>query len=204
MSVINTEQLAFDKLGGLIPAIIQDQLTKKVLMLGFMNKEALQKSIDDQVVTFWSRSKNRLWQKGETSGNILNISSITADCDNDTLLISVNPSGPCCHSGDFSCFDSHEDTLEFLPILFQTINKRKQELPAHSYTTSLFKKGTAEINNKILEEANEVIFATTNETRQRLIEESCDLLFHLLVLLAEKEISLEEINAELLNRSLSS
>ena len=200
------KQLDFQKLGGVIPAIIQDAETKAVLMLGFMNEEALQKTIESKRVTFWSRTKQRLWEKGETSGNTLELVSISTDCDNDTLLLTVKPQGPTCHTGKYSCFDiereevRHQEGLEFLQELYDLIKARKKGLPKNSYTASLFKQGLTKILEKVEEEAGEVIVAAQKETRQRLVEESADLLYHLLVLLVQKKISLADILNELKRR----
>lgn len=191
----------FSKLGGVIPAVVQDAETKVVLMLGFMNKEALRKTIKSKKVTFWSRTKKRLWEKGEISGNTLKLISISADCDNDTLLILAKPQGPTCHTRAYSCFGVEKrNGLEFLRELFDLIVARKKELPKKSYTTSLFNEGLVKILEKVEEESGEVLQAAKKETKKRLVEESSDLLYHLFVLLAQKNISLNDIIQELQRR----
>ncbi len=193
-------KLNFKKLDGLIPAIVQDSSTMQVLMLGFVNEEAYQKTIKSGKVTFYSRTKKRLWQKGETSGNCLKVIDMKVDCDNDSLLILAEPQGPTCHTGRYSCFGDKENNITFLEELFDLIKNRKEKRPKNSYTTSLFDKGLDEILKKIGEESVEVIIAAKSESNKRLIEELGDLLYHLLVLLAEKEINLDEVVAELIQR----
>jgi len=198
---LNIQQLDFDKLGGIIPAIIQDAETKAVLMLGFMDKEALNKTIKSKKVTFWSRTKKRLWEKGEISGNTLEVISIAADCDNDILLVLAKPKGPTCHTGAYSCFGTKKQGgLEFLQELYDLLVARKKDLPKNSYTTSLFNQGLVKILEKVEEESGEVLQAARKETRTRLIEESSDLLYHLFVLLVQKNISLNDITQELQRR----
>lgn len=182
------------KVDKLVPAIIQDDKTKKVLMLGYMNKESIKKTLETGKVCFYSRTKKRLWTKGETSGNTLTPIKITTDCDNDTLLIKVIKKGPTCHKNTDSCFEEAFDEL------YAVIKSRKVELPEKSYTTYLFKKGLNKICSKINEESQEVIKAAKKESRKRLTEESVDLLYHLFVLLAEKDISIEQIENEILTR----
>lgn len=183
----------------LIPAIIQDSDTDQVLMLGYMTKESLQMTRKTKTVWFFSRSKNRLWQKGESSGNKLNVIRILLDCDNDTLLIKAKPTGPTCHTGGYSCFGENKI---FNPIteLFDTIKERKINQPKNSYTTSLFIGGTNKIIGKVMEETTEVIKASLFETKKRLIEEAVDLLYHLFVLLADKNISINNIFEEIEKR----
>ncbi|MFA7686188.1 MAG: bifunctional phosphoribosyl-AMP cyclohydrolase/phosphoribosyl-ATP diphosphatase HisIE [Candidatus Gracilibacteria bacterium] len=193
-------KLNFKKLNGLVPAIIQDSCTQQVLMLGFMNEEAYKKTLKSRRVTFWSRTKKRLWQKGETSGNFLEVVKIKVDCDNDTLLILAKPNGPTCHTGKYSCFGDKENNTMFLNELFELIKDRKQNMPVDSYTTFLFNRGLNGIIKKVGEESLEVIIAAKSETKKRLIEESGDLLYHLLVLLAEKEVEINDIMKELLKR----
>lgn len=198
MKKFDVKQLNFAKLGGIIPVVIQDVETKAVLMLGFMNEEALSKTIESKKVTFWSRTKKRLWEKGEVSGNTLKLTSISADCDNDILLILAKPQGPICHTGAYSCFGTEKQSgLKFLQELFDLIVARKKELPKDSYTTSFFKEGLVKILAKLEEESGEVLQAAKKETRKRLIEESSDLLYHLFMLLAQKNISLDDIAQEL-------
>jgi len=188
-------------MSGVIPAIIQDVKTKNVIMLGFMNEEALKKTVQNKRVTFWSRNKKRLWEKGETSGNKLDLVSISADCDKDTLLISVNPRGPVCHTGKATCFGVKQTNgLEFLQQLYDLLAERKKELPKNSYTAFLFKQGLEKILEKIKEESGEVLQAAKKETKTRLIEESADLLYHLLILLIEKKISINDLVKELKSR----
>lgn len=192
----------FKKMGGLVPAIIQDAVTQKVLMLGYMNEEAYQKTIDTRRVTFWSRSRQELWTKGETSGNYLHLVSIKADCDNDTLLVEAHPDGPTCHTGTDTCWgeDNVRDPLLFLGELQDFINRRKQEMPEGSYTTKLFREGINKIAQKVGEEALETVIEATNGTQDHLIYEASDLLYHLLVMLAEKGLSIEQVAAELQQR----
>lgn len=201
MKKFDVKQLNFAKLGGIIPVVIQDVETKAVLMLGFMNEEALRKTIESKKVIFWSRTKKRLWEKGEISGNTLKLISISADCDNDTLLILVKPQGPACYTGAYSCFGTEKQNgLEFLQELFDLIVARKKELLKNTYTTSLFREGLVKILAKVEEESGEVLQAAKKETRKRLIEESSDLLYHLFVLLVQKNISLDDIVQELQSR----
>lgn len=193
-------KLNFKKMDELIPAIIQDDGTMQVLMLGFMNKEAYKKTVKTGLVTFWSRSKGRLWQKGESSGNYLEVVSIKKDCDSDTLLILAKPQGSTCHKGKYSCFGEKNVSVTFLNGLFELIKDRKNKMPKKSYTASLFNKGLNEILKKVGEESVETIIAAKSESKKRLIEESGDLLYHLLVLLAEKNIGLNEVIKELVKR----
>lgn len=198
----NTE-LDFTKLGnGLIPAIIQDNTTNVVLMLGFMNEEAVAKTEETGKVTFFSRTKNRLWTKGEESGNFLNVVSIAADCDNDTLLIKVNPVGPTCHTGDDTCWgeENKESDLAFLEYLQDFIDQRKQEMPEGSYTTSLFQKGTRKITQKVGEEAVETIIGAMANDDENFLYEGADLLYHLIVLLTHKGYRIEDLARELKKR----
>nr|WP_252344869.1 bifunctional phosphoribosyl-AMP cyclohydrolase/phosphoribosyl-ATP diphosphatase HisIE [Hallella faecis] len=195
-------KIDFDKMGGLVPAIIQDAVTKNVLMLGFMNEEAYQKTIDTKKVTFWSRTRNCLWTKGETSGNYLNLVDIRLDCDNDTLLVKVHPQGPTCHLGTDTCWgeDNSLNPILFLSELQNFINKRHQEMPENSYTTSLFKKGINKMAQKVGEEATETIIEATNGTNDQLVYESSDLLYHLIVMLTAKGLSIEDVASELIKR----
>lgn len=191
----------FDKMGGLIPAIIQDNNTSKVLMLGFMNKEALQITEETGKVTFFSRTKNRLWTKGEQSGNFLNVVSMAIDCDADTLLIKVNPVGPVCHTGADTCFsEKNEEDIMFIKHLQDFITKRHEEMPEGSYTTSLFQKGINRMAQKVGEEAVETVIEATNGTDDRLIYEASDLIYHLIVLLTSKGYRFEDLARELKKR----
>lgn len=195
--------LDFEKMGGLIPAIIQDAVTRNVLMLGFMNKEAYEKTIETGKVTFWSRTRNTLWTKGETSGNFLNVVSIQDDCDHDTLLIKANPVGPVCHTGAATCFeDSNEMGVLFLSMLQDFIDKRFKEMPEGSYTTSLFQSGVNRMAQKVGEEAVETVIEATNGTDGRMIYEASDLIYHLIVLLTSKGYRIEDIAAALQQRHL--
>ena len=178
----------FEKTGGLVPAIIQDATTKNVLMLGYMNKEAYEKTVETKTVTFFSRSRNCLWTKGETSGNRLNVVSMAADCDNDTLLVKVNPEGPTCHKGTDTCWGEANTPgpLAFLTELQDFIEKRHMEMPEGSYTTSLFKDGVNRMAQKVGEEALEMVIEAVNGTPERMIYEGADMLYHLTVLLTHK------------------
>lgn len=192
-------EIDFEKLNGLVPAIIQDAITHKVLMLGFMNKEAYEKTLESKKVTFWSRTRNCLWTKGETSGNYLNVVSIKNDCDNDTLLIMVHPQGPTCHKGTDTCWgeDNNANPLLFLTELQDFIEKRHEEMPEGSYTTSLFKDGLNRMAQKVGEEALEAVIEATNGEDSRLIYESADMFYHLIVLLTSKGLRIEDIAKEL-------
>lgn len=189
----------FDKMNGLVPAIIQDAETKNVLMLGYMNREAYDKTVETGKVTFFSRTKNRLWTKGETSGNFLNVVSIKNDCDNDSLLIQVRPDGPVCHTGTDTCWGETNEVspLMFLSELQDFIEKRHEEMPEGSYTTSLFKDGLNRIAQKVGEEALEAVIEAVNGTNDRLIYEGSDMLYHLIVLLTAKGLRIEQMVEEL-------
>lgn len=189
----------FDKMGGLVPAIIQDADTKNVLMLGFMNREAYDKTIETGRVTFWSRSRNTLWTKGETSGNYLDLVSIQNDCDSDTLLVKVHPNGPTCHTGTDTCWG---ETNEKNPILFLSqlqdfIQKRKNEMPEGSYTTKLFKDGIGRQAQKVGEEALEAVIEAVSGTNDKLLYEVSDMFYHLIVLLTSKGLRIEDVAREL-------
>lgn len=192
----------FNKMQGLVPAIIQDAVTSKVLMLGFMNAEAYQKTVETGLVTFWSRTRNCLWTKGETSGNVLKVVEILNDCDQDTLLIKANPAGPVCHTGADTCWNekNERNPLLFLTELQDFINKRHEEMPEGSYTTSLFKDGLNRMAQKVGEEALELVIEATNGTNDRLIYEGSDMLYHLIVLLTSKGLRIEDMAAELAER----
>ena len=194
-------ELDFEKMNGLIPAIIQDSYTQKVLMLGFMNKEAYEKTMETGKVTFFSRTKNRLWTKGEESENFLHVDSVKADCDNETLLIMVHPEGPDCHKGTDTCWgDKNEQDIMFLKELQDFIDRRRQEMPEKSYTTSLFNAGVNKMAQKVGEEAVETILEACNGTDERLIYEGADLLYHLIVLLTYKGYRIEDLARELKER----
>lgn len=192
----------FEKMGGLVPAIIQDATTLKVLMLGFMNQEAYEKTIRTGKVTFWSRTRNELWTKGETSGNYLNLVSIQNDCDQDTLLVKVHPIGPTCHTGTDTCWgeDNVLNPMQFLSDLQDFIEKRHEEMPEGSYTTSLFKKGINKMAQKVGEEALETVIEATNGTNEQLIYEASDMFYHLIVLLTSKGLRIEDVAKELQKR----
>ena len=192
-------EIDFEKQGGLVPAIIQDSITNNVLMLGYMNQEAYEQTIKTGKVTFWSRSRQCLWTKGETSGNFLNLVSIKSDCDNDTLLVRVNPVGPACHLGTDTCWGEKNEAnpLLFLTELQDFINKRLEEMPEGSYTTSLFKDGLNRMAQKVGEEALEAVIEATNGTNERLIYEASDMFYHLIVLLTSKGLRIENIAQEL-------
>jgi phosphoribosyl-ATP pyrophosphohydrolase/phosphoribosyl-AMP cyclohydrolase len=184
----------FAKMGGLVPAVIQDANTMKVLMLGFMNAEALQKTRDLGKVTFYSRTKDRLWTKGEESGNFLDVVEILEDCDKDTLLIKANPRGPVCHTGSDTCFDERNlSDLVFLRYLQNLVHTRKKEMPEGSYTTSLFNKGINKVAQKVGEEAVELVIEAKDNNAELFLNESADLIFHLLVLLTEKGFDLADV-----------
>jgi phosphoribosyl-ATP pyrophosphohydrolase/phosphoribosyl-AMP cyclohydrolase len=194
--MIDINSLDFEKGDGLIPAIIQDANNFQVLMLGYMNKEALEKTLEEERVTFFSRSKQRLWTKGETSGNYLDVVNIQQDCDDDTLLILAKPHGPTCHTGEDSCFHQKDfnpaKDLNFLNDLEELIISRKKEMPEGSYTTSLFNDGIDKIAQKVGEEAVETVIEAKNKNHS-LVDEVSDLIYHLLVLLVEKEVPLQTI-----------
>ena len=208
-------KIDFEKMGGLVPAIIQDAETRNVLMLGFMNKEAYEKTVETGHVTFWSRTRQTLWTKGETSGHYLNLVSMKIDCDNDTLLVRVNPVGPTCHTGTDTCWGeentvpsttvSQGSPLEDSPLLFLSelqdfINRRKQEMPEGSYTTKLFSQGINKIAQKVGEEALETVIEATNGTKEHLVYEASDLMYHLIVMLADKGLRIEDVAEELHRR----
>lgn len=203
-------KIDFEKGNGLVPAIVQDAKTKNVLMLGYMNQEAYDKTIATKKVTFWSRSRNCLWTKGETSGHFLHLVDIKVDCDNDTLLVKAHPDGPTCHTGTDTCWgeeneefriNNFEDSpLLFLKELQDFIDKRHEEMPEGSYTTKLFKDGINKIAQKVGEEALETVIEATNGTSEHLVYEASDLLYHLIVLLTSKQLRIEDVADELHKR----
>ena len=195
-------EIDFDKLGGLVPAIVQDARTKNVLMLGFMNREAYDKTVTTGKVTFWSRTRNCLWTKGETSGNYLNLVEVKNDCDKDTLLVKAIPDGPTCHTGTDTCWgeDNSANPLLFLTELQDFIEKRHEEMPEGSYTTSLFRKGINRIAQKVGEEALETVIEATNGSNDKMVYEASDLLYHLIVMLTEKGLRIEDVAGELQKR----
>lgn len=195
-------EIQFEKyVDGLVPAIVQDSTSGRVLMLGFMNKSAFEKTIETRRVTFFSRSRQELWTKGETSGNFLDVESTFIDCDSDTILIKARPHGPTCHNGTDTCFGEDNRPFDFLYELEATIRDRKVSLQPGSYTAELFGKGIEKIAQKVGEEAVETVIESIGDNKDRLKEECADLIFHLLVLLAEKEVRLSEVVDTLKNRA---
>lgn len=189
----------FSKGNGLVPAIIQDNTTGQVLMLGFMNEEALRKTEDEGRVTFFSRSKNRLWTKGETSGNFLTVNKLTVDCDNDTILVKATPSGPVCHTGSFSCFGEAE-TKGFLYKLEEVISSRIAENAPDSYTNKIYRKGINKVAQKVGEEAVELVIEAKDNNEILFKNEAADLLYHFLVLLKAKGVTLKDVESVLVER----
>lgn len=190
--------VAFEKMGGLVPAIVQDAVTRRVLMLGYMNEEALKVTRDRGLVTFWSRTRQTLWTKGETSGNYLEVRDIIEDCDNDTLLIKAIPTGPVCHTGKDTCFDEINNpeevsSPEFLFYLQEVIQDRREFPLEGSYTNHLFSRGLNKIAQKVGEEAVELIIEAKDDNKNLFLGEAADLIYHFLVLLTQKEIGLEEV-----------
>jgi phosphoribosyl-ATP pyrophosphohydrolase/phosphoribosyl-AMP cyclohydrolase len=206
-SIADIESLAWDKGDGLIPGIVQDARTEAVLMLGYLNRDSLRATLERQRVVFYSRSRQTLWEKGETSGNTLQLATIAADCDNDTLLIRVNPVGPACHRNTTTCFGDgalpDSDGIGFLSKLEEIIEARLAQSPDGSYTAKLFSQGTKRMAQKVGEEGVEIALAATAGDDNELISESADLLFHLAVLLRSKGLSLSSVAAELAARHRS-
>ena len=194
-------QVDFEKENGLVPAIIQDLKTAKVLMLGYMNKEALEKTLHTGKVTFFSRSKQRLWTKGETSENYLQLKSVAVDCDSDSLLVLVEPKGPTCHTGSDTCWDENNvNNIQFLSYLTQVIKERKQLPTDESYVARLFSKGINKVAQKVGEEAVEVVIEAKDNDEKLFLNESADLLFHLMMLLEAKGYTLNEVVSVLKER----
>jgi phosphoribosyl-ATP pyrophosphohydrolase/phosphoribosyl-AMP cyclohydrolase len=193
-------KIDFEKQNGLAPIIVQDAENEQVLMLGYANAEALTKTIDTGFVWFFSRSKNRLWQKGESSGNVLKVSNIYLDCDLDTVLIKAYPKGPTCHTGSQSCFNTKANSKLFIRELDQLIQERKSNPPIGSYTTSLFESGINRISQKVGEEATETIIAALNQSDEDFLNEAADLIYHLNVLLVEKGYNLQTVDTVLKER----
>ena len=196
-------RIDWEKVDGLVPAIIQDFGSSQVLMMGYMNQEALAKTLETEKVTFFSRTKNRLWTKGEESGNSLNLVNISLDCDNDTLLIKVNPVGPTCHTGTTTCWDgdkTEETQLVWLHQLEQLLAERKSADPDSSYTASLYARGTKRISQKVGEEGVEVALAATSGDKAELVCESADLMYHLFVLLQDQGLSFDDVINKLKER----
>ncbi len=190
----SVEDIDFEKVNGLVPAIIQDAQTRKVLMQGYMNPEAVEKTLESGKVTFFSRSKQRLWTKGETSQNYLNLVSAHVDCDKDSLLVKVNPDGPTCHLGDDTCWnESNTSETEFLNYLTDVIKARRQADPSESYTAKLFSKGINKVAQKVGEEAVEVVIEAKDDNDELFLNESADLLFHYMMLLEAKGFTLKDV-----------
>ncbi len=198
MSSINLDEIKFDE-RGLIPAIVQDAKTREVLTLAYMNQESLARTLETNETWFWSRSRNELWHKGETSGNTQRVVSLALDCDRDAIVVLVDPAGPACHTGAVSCFDIPSNH-SLLASLYELIESRERERPSGSYTTYLFAEGLDKILKKLGEESAETIIAAKNDDRARLVSEVSDLVYHLLVLLVARGVTLEEIANELEQR----
>ncbi|EGQ8092983.1 bifunctional phosphoribosyl-AMP cyclohydrolase/phosphoribosyl-ATP diphosphatase HisIE [Vibrio vulnificus] len=197
------ERINWEKVGGLVPAIVQDFQSSQVLMMGYMNQDALAKTGETGQVTFFSRTKERLWTKGETSGNVLQLVNMSLDCDNDTLLVKVNPIGPTCHTGTTTCWDGdpqEESQMVWLHQLEQLLAARKSADPDSSYTASLYARGTKRISQKVGEEGVEVALAATSGDKAELVCESADLIYHLLVLLQDQGLSMNDVINKLKER----
>ncbi|UGA53770.1 bifunctional phosphoribosyl-AMP cyclohydrolase/phosphoribosyl-ATP diphosphatase HisIE [Vibrio sp. VB16] len=197
------DRIDWEKVEGLVPAIVQDFQSSQVLMMGYMNPEALEKTLETEQVTFFSRTKSRLWTKGETSGNVLQLKTISLDCDNDTLLVLVNPIGPTCHTGTTTCFDADQQEASQLVWLHQLeslLAARKEADPDSSYTASLYASGTKRISQKVGEEGVEVALAATSGDKAELVCESADLIYHLLVLLQDQGLSMNDVINKLKER----
>lgn len=198
-----SERIDWDKVGGLVPAIVQDYQSSQVLMMGYMNPAALEKTGETGQVTFFSRTKERLWTKGETSGNVLQLQNMSLDCDNDTLLVKVNPIGPTCHTGTTTCWDGdkqEETQMVWLHQLEQLLAARKDADPESSYTASLYARGTKRISQKVGEEGVEVALAATSGDKAELVCESADLIYHLMVLLQDQGLSMNDVVNKLKER----
>ncbi|EGQ7835948.1 bifunctional phosphoribosyl-AMP cyclohydrolase/phosphoribosyl-ATP diphosphatase HisIE [Vibrio parahaemolyticus] len=198
-----SERINWEKVDGLVPAIVQDFQSSQVLMMGYMNQDALAKTGETGQVTFFSRTKERLWTKGETSGNVLQLVNISLDCDNDTLLVRVNPIGPTCHTGTTTCWDGdaqEESQMVWLHQLEQLLAARKSTDPDSSYTASLYARGTKRISQKVGEEGVEVALAATSGDKAELVCESADLIYHLLVLLQDQGLSMNDVVNKLKER----
>ena len=200
---IDPKKVRYDP-SGLVPAVVQDARTREVLTLAYMNAESLARTIETGQTWFWSRSRNELWHKGETSGNTQDVVSLASDCDSDAIVVLVNPAGPACHTGARSCFDlqdiGHEDLNALLAQLYELIEQRERERPEGSYTTYLFEQGLDKILKKVGEESAETIIAAKNEDRKLFAGEVADLIYHLLVLLVARGVSLDDVRAELAQR----
>ena len=205
MRQINIDDVKFDE-RGLIPAIVQDAATREVLTLAYMNRESLTRTIETKQTWFWSRSRNELWHKGETSGNTQQVVNLALDCDQDAIVVLVQPAGPACHTGANSCFETESKVTAMgalLDQLYELIQSRERERPANSYTTYLFDEGLDKILKKLGEESAETIIAAKNEDVGRLVSETSDLVYHLIVLLVARGVSLDEIAKELNQRKKS-
>ena len=198
---MNIENLKFDE-RGLIPAIVQDANTREVLTLAYMNRESLTRTLETHETWFWSRSRNELWHKGKTSGNTQRVVDVAVDCDNDAIVVLVEPAGPACHTGARSCFNlaENEDLGRLLTQLYELIETRERERPDGSYTTYLFEQGIDKILKKVGEESAETIIAAKNDDPKQLVSETADLLYHLLVMLVARDVSLDQVRAELAQR----
>jgi len=194
-------KIDFEKMSGLVPAIVQDSVSGRLLMQGYMNEDALQKTKESGQVTFFSRSKNRLWTKGESSGNFLELVSISVDCDGDSILVKANPRGPVCHTGSDTCFDESNDSKTgFIDQLREIIKDRKNNPNQNSYTASLFAKGINKIAQKVGEEAVEIVIEAKDDNKELFLGEAADLLFHYLILLEAKGYELDEVMQVLMER----
>jgi phosphoribosyl-ATP pyrophosphohydrolase/phosphoribosyl-AMP cyclohydrolase len=194
-------KIDFEKMSGLVPAIVQDSVSGRLLMQGYMNEDALQKTKESGQVTFFSRSKNRLWTKGESSGNFLELVSVAVDCDGDSILIKANPRGPVCHTGSDTCFDeSNHSKTGFIDQLREIIKDRKNNPNQNSYTASLFAKGINKIAQKVGEEAVEIVIEAKDDNKELFLGEAADLLFHYLILLEAKGYELDEVMQVLMDR----
>ena len=202
MTVPDIEKLNFTKLNGLIPAVVIDEKNNQVLMLGFMNKQSLQRTLETNLVTFFSRTRQALWTKGETSGNYLRLVDLVPDCDYDALVIKAKPDGNTCHTGAYSCFEGIENVPEknFLIELFSIIKDRKKKMPEGSYTADLLKKGENRVIQKVGEEAVETLIAAKNKDKEEILNETSDLIYHLFVMLASQDIEFDEVIQTLRSR----
>ncbi len=196
------ESVQFDA-DGLVPAVVQDSATREILMVAYMNRESLGLTLDKGETYFYSRSRQEIWHKGATSGNLQSVQQVRLDCDSDTVLVEVTPAGPACHKGTYSCFGVEPQFEGFLGQLFELIEGRKESRPEGSYTTYLFDSGLDKILKKVGEEATETIVASKNQEPRELVSETSDLIYHLMVLLVERGVSLEDITRELKNRHAS-
>lgn len=194
------QKLNFSKLDGLIPAVVQDKSTRQVLMVGFMNEEAYHKTCESGYVTFYSRSRQKLWTKGETSGNYLKVEEVAADCDQDTLLVKVTPNGNTCHLGNYSCFAESRKNPQFLLQLEDLLYDRKRQMPEGSYTAKLFSRGMNKIAQKVGEEAVELVIEAKDNNPELFVNEAADLIYHMLVMIVEKGLTLQDVVQELERR----